>query len=197
MGRPQKFSTDALLDAAGQAALLHWRDATIAQVAELSGAPVGSLYHRFGSREELFARLWLRSIGRFHQQLLGALDDPDPHRAALAAALTIPQFCRAHPLEATAMTLFSRAELLATGPASVREQVEQVNDLVTEVFDRLARQLGGADQRGQQLVACACIAGPYGLVRPYVRAGQPLPAWMEQAVSASSSAILQLVPPVG
>lgn len=207
MARPTKFSTDALLDAAAQAVREHGRAATIAQVAELSGAPVGSIYHRFGSRDELLGELWLRSIHRFHAALHLALGHPEPRTAALSAAVLIPGFCREHPLDATAMTLYSQADLLDRGPESLQARVAVVNDEIFAAFARLAEQLcGGQDSgapgtagtggRGRELVACACVANPYGLVRPYVRAGVDLPDWLEEATAASSGAILDLLVPV-
>ena len=62
MARPAKFSLDDLLDAAGRVLLEKGRDITMAQIADAAGAPTGSVYHRFASREELLIRLWLRSI---------------------------------------------------------------------------------------------------------------------------------------
>ena len=41
--------------------------ATMAAVAASLDAPIGSLYHRFNSKEELLARLWLRTAERFQE----------------------------------------------------------------------------------------------------------------------------------
>ena len=39
--------------------------ATVAGIAGALGAPVGSIYHRFKSRDLLLARLWIRTVKRF------------------------------------------------------------------------------------------------------------------------------------
>ena len=68
MPRPAKFTEDQILDSAlrlvaegGPGA------ATIAGIAGLLGAPVGSIYHRFRSRDLLLARFWIRTIKDFQK----------------------------------------------------------------------------------------------------------------------------------
>lgn len=189
-----KFSADDILDGAADAVAHHWRDATIAHVAGAIGAPVGSIYHRFGSRDELFGSLWLRSIRRFHRGLFEALDAPDPHDAAVEFALHIPRFSRDHPGDARAMTLYSQAELLASAPAALTDQITEVNDRVRAGLLRLERRLWPADPREHtELLTLACIESPYGIVRQYLRAGRPIPIWLDDVVRVSTLAILQLV----
>ena len=196
MGRPVKFTHDAILDAAAQAVHDHGRDATIAHVTALLGAPTGSVYYRFGSREELFVSLWLRSIGRFHERYLAALDRPDPLDAAVAAARAIPRFCREHPLDAAAMTLYRQDRLALTAPDALREAVVHVNDEVAGALGVLTERLyGEASGRGANLVAIACQESPYGLVRRYLGGADPVPAWIDDVVAAGSEAVLRLGPP--
>ncbi|MBF6150615.1 TetR/AcrR family transcriptional regulator, partial [Nocardia nova] len=80
---------------------------------------------RFASRDELLARLWLRSIRRFHEGLLDALAGPSP---LLAAATYLPRYCREHPTEARAMKMFHRDELRTVGPDALRHEIATVND---------------------------------------------------------------------
>lgn len=193
MARPAKFTRDELLDAAAEAAASHWRDATIAHVAARIGAPVGSIYHRFGSRQELFAALWLRSVRRFHEGLLAAFARPDAQEAALAVAVHIPGFCRAHPLDAAAMTLYRQADLAERGPDALRQECARVNDAVEAESLRLVeRRFGRVDEFRIGLVRTACREGPYGLVRRYLRGPETIPAWLDDAVRASAAAILAL-----
>ena len=70
MGRPSKFSEEALLDAALVVVDRDWKAATTADVAAAVGAGVGSLYYRFANREVLLLALWVRSIRRFQIDFL-------------------------------------------------------------------------------------------------------------------------------
>ena len=59
MGRPSKFSEEALLDAALVVVDRDGKAATTADVAAAVGAGVGSLYYRFANREVLLLALWV------------------------------------------------------------------------------------------------------------------------------------------
>jgi AcrR family transcriptional regulator len=124
-----KFTADGILDAAAQEILdgSARADVTIGAIARRLGAPSGSIYHRFASREELLVRLWLRSVSRFHQHYLAAGDDPDPQRALLRMAVCVATFTRDHPSDAVAMTLFRQSRLIQDAPESCRAQVEHIN----------------------------------------------------------------------
>ncbi len=192
MARPAKFTSEKLLDAAGEAAVAHWRDATVAHVAERVGAPVGSIYHRFGSRDELFVTLWLRAIRRFQAGLLKEMALPEAHEAALAAALHIPRFCRDHPTDAVAMTLYRQDELSRVAPDALRDDVIRVNDEVAAATAALARRrFGSADERNVRLIVTACQESPYGLVRRYLRS-ERIPNWLDDVVRVSTQSILAL-----
>lgn len=110
---------------------------TMTAVAEASGAPSGSLYHAFGSRDVLLAELWLRTIEPFQERFLACLETPDPLEAAEAAAAFTLDWVRAHPDEAR-LLLLHRREDLASGPwpGSV---VERARRLATTFDDALHR----------------------------------------------------------
>jgi AcrR family transcriptional regulator len=191
MARPSKFSHDQLLDAARAAIARHGTNTTIGQVSEEIGAPVGSIYHRFASREELFVSLWLRAIHRFHVGLLAAAEIDDARQALAASAVHIPRYCREHPDEALAMTLYRQKVLVTTAPASLLADVRTVNDDVIAAMTALcARRYGTATDHRLILVAMAVQQCPYGLVRPHV--GADVPLWLDDVVLASSLAILAL-----
>ena len=113
MARPVRFTEDSILDGAARAVEKHGGKVTIAQISTEVGAPTGSIYHRFPSRDHLLIRLWLRAIRRFHVGLLAAPD-------IAATSRHIPQFCRNHPIDAQVMTLFRHADLIATAPVELR-----------------------------------------------------------------------------
>jgi AcrR family transcriptional regulator len=75
----------ALLDAARTLALTDGpRAVTVAAIAGASGAPSGTLYHRFGSRDGILRAAWLRALEGFQARWLEAARDPDPLEAGVA-----------------------------------------------------------------------------------------------------------------
>ncbi len=194
MARPARFSPDDVLDAAASAIAEHGRGATLAQVAQALGGPTGSIYHRFASREELMAELWLRSIRRFHVGLLAAYRVKDPHEALLAATRHIPTYCREHPVEALAMTLHRQPVLAASGPVGLREQARRINDEVDAALRALVpARFGTASDESFRLLMVATRMSPYGLVRPFV--GGEVPGWLDDVCVAAAAGILALGDP--
>jgi len=74
MPRPEKFTEDQTLDAAGAlVAASGPSSATIAAIAAAIGAPNGSIYHRFKTRDALLGRLWLSKAAFFQNNFADAL----------------------------------------------------------------------------------------------------------------------------
>ncbi|NEW53684.1 TetR/AcrR family transcriptional regulator [Nocardia cyriacigeorgica] len=191
MARP-KFTQQELLDGARDAVLEHGLDASLAQVCALIGAPTGSLYYRFASRDHLMASLWLRSIRRFHEGYLAAAATPDAREALRRCAVHIPRYCRDFPAEARAMMLYRHSELAVTAPKDLRAEVRAVNDEVWAALDDLAGRRYGTvhDPERAALVRMAVSQAPYGLVRPHV--GGPVPQELDAIVVAAAEGILEL-----
>lgn len=186
-----KFTADGILDACAQEVLANGRDVRIADIARRLRAPTGSIYHRFGSREELLVRLWLRSVARFHVEYLVAGADPDPQLALLGMAKAVVTFTRDHPRDAVGMTLYRQSRLAQTAPASCREDVEHINDRIHHRMAELTElRYAQPDARHLSLVRIATAEGPYGLVRPYL--WSTLPDWMPDVAVSSARAILAL-----
>ncbi|NEW38488.1 TetR/AcrR family transcriptional regulator [Nocardia cyriacigeorgica] len=190
MARPRRFTDDQILDAARD--LLSDPAVTrpgIAAISAASGVHTGSIYVRFASREELLARLWLRSIRRFQAGLIEALTGPDP---LLTAAAYLPRYCRAHPAEARAMKMFHRDELLDTGPDDLRAAIANVNDEMNAALsDAVAVQFGTADEQGMAIAGAAVKAIPYGLVRDFIARAAPIPEWVDDVVATASGAVVR------
>src|SRR6266850_1310087 len=93
MGRP-KYDNGDFLDAALAIAAESGPPAvTVGAITERLGAPVGSFYHRFASRDVLLGELWLRTVLDFQRGIAAALDAGD----GLRAALHTPAWVRGHP----------------------------------------------------------------------------------------------------
>lgn len=191
MARPAKFTSDQILDAARDAALEHWRETTIAHVAYRVGAPVGSIYYRFPSRDALFGSLWARSIGLFHHGLLLAAEIDDPRASLAAMSRHVPQFCRENPGEAKAMTLYRLSDLLEKVPAAERTRLAAINDGVDAGLRRVAgRRYGRLTERRSHLATVGTRLCPYGLVRPLV--GGEIPREFDAICVAATEGILAL-----
>ncbi|WP_203660699.1 TetR/AcrR family transcriptional regulator [Actinocatenispora rupis] len=191
MPRQPKFSRDDVLDAARDAVFEHWRSATVSHVTSRLGAPSGSIYHRFASREALFVTAWIRSVRRFQQALTTIVEIPDPTEAIVETALHIPRFCRQHRKDARMMTLYRHADLLTTAPPELREELAGLNTPVATAIAALTRRrYGRVTNHGLAVMRLACRDSPYGIVRPII--GEAIPAWIDDAVRATTGALAGL-----
>lgn len=190
MSRAPAYTREQILDAAMEAAHEHWRGATVAHVTARLGAPSGSIYHRFPSRDALFASAWLRSVHRFHERL-NSVSAADPVEAIVETGLLIPRFCREFPLDARMLTVYRYEDLIADPPAGLLPQLRDLNTPVQDALRYLtARRHGRVTHRGLDLMRLACREAPMGIVRP--RIGEAIPEWLDDVVGAATSAIASL-----
>ncbi|WP_330238578.1 TetR/AcrR family transcriptional regulator [Streptomyces sp. NBC_00525] len=197
MARPPRFSTDQLLDAAvplgaaaGPAGI------TMSALARATGAPSGSVYHRFPGRDALLAEVWLRTVERFQEGWFAAMDSgADARRAGRAAARHVVAWSRAHPQEA-ALLLYGAEDFGRSGwSGEHRARADRGDRRVRAALAALAAGLG-ADGPGtdgpadRERIALALIDLPLSVVRRPLRAGQPLPAHAERLAEECADALL-------
>ncbi|MDO4651456.1 TetR/AcrR family transcriptional regulator [Corynebacterium durum] len=191
MARPVRFSSDDILDGTARTLALRGKNLTMSDIAQEIGGPTGSIYHRFASREELLATLWIRSIKRFHVGLITAYTLPDPDTAIQSAAVHVVTFCRDNPQDALAMTLFRQTRLANDGPDNLRSDVAHINDSATQALSELAiRRFDTPSNHHLELLTLATRQCPYGLVRPHI--GSDIPTWLDAAAATSAAAIAKL-----
>uniref|UniRef100_UPI003B3AD1BA TetR/AcrR family transcriptional regulator n=1 Tax=Pseudactinotalea sp. TaxID=1926260 RepID=UPI003B3AD1BA len=169
MVKPARFTTDQILDAATAAVHMHWRNATVGHVTTVLKAPSGSIYHRFASRDALFAAAWIRAVRRFHSQFDAIGDIDDPIEGIVETGMLIPAFCRAHPQDARMLTVFRYRDLEADPPAGLADDLRDLNAPVRALLSQLAeRRYGRVSPRGLALVALAARDTPLGMVRSLI-----------------------------
>ena len=193
MARPQLHPTDTMLDAARDLLLEDGSSsATIEAIASSSGAPTGSIYHRFGSRDELIARLWMRAVYRSQASWVAALERHDPKEAALAAATSIIDFCEEHPADAQLLVSFRREDLIRSAPEGpLADELAELNRPVERAVVDLARRLYGRRTRAAlDRTLLAVFDLPYGAARRYLITGTKLPPGLRGDLDRAVSAVI-------
>lgn len=169
------------------------RTVTIAAVSERSGAPIGTIYHRFGSRADLIAELWITTVRRLQTDVL-AIDDPRdrPEERAVAMALATMDFCAANPHDARLLTLASREDLLRSGALSPANEaaLSELNTAVTQrLIELSAGHRGASATHVDQRIMMAAVSIPYVAVRQLLRATGDI-ASMRATVERAARAVL-------
>ena len=182
MAPPRKHDTDTILDAARKLALRDGpRAVSVAAIARESGAPVGTLYHRFSSRDDILAAAWLRALQRFHERWLAAAEDEDPVEAGAAMAVSVVAFAREHPDDARLLISLRRRDLVDAAQQDVDNLNAPVTDAVRHLAHRIFRDMG---DRAVDRVTRAVVDLPYAAVRR----APDLPDWLEKDTATSARA---------
>jgi AcrR family transcriptional regulator len=162
MPRPPKFGENQIITAASRLVARHGAaGATIGAIARAVGAPTGSIYHRFDSRDRLLAEVWLRAARAFQTAFFERLAGPTPAEAGLAAALYMVQRVREQPREARLLLHHRREDFGARGwPRAMRRQAAELGAQIEVELARFSRRLcGAADPRTLRCVRYAVVVG--------------------------------------
>lgn len=192
MGRPVKFEEDAFLDAAlEEGRRVGFERLSARGVAKRMGAPSGSLYHRYRSRDALVGALWLRTVEHFQEGYLEVLNGPGaPSTRARAAARYALDWVRGHSSEAQLLLRYRRESLLKDGtPRWLSRRAADLNRPVTHAFEALARELS-PDAPDVDRVRFACSAIPMAAARDALNAEHSLPDAVDGFVDEVVAALL-------
>ncbi|MCC3332562.1 TetR/AcrR family transcriptional regulator [Nocardia abscessus] len=192
MAPPRKHDTDVILDATRTLVLAEGpRAASVSAIAEASGAPVGTLYHRFGNRNGVLTAAWLRALRRFQDGTLAAAEEPDAIEAGVAMVRAALRFGRELPEDAKLLLNLRPSDLLDGGPdADFRATLATMNAPLIEHLRRIARALFDRDgEREIDAVSRAIVDLPYAALRRHVYA-PTLPDWLEDDLTAAARALL-------
>lgn len=192
MGRPALHDTQALLDVARTIAADHGpASVTIAAVSAASGAPSGSLYHRFDDRAALLGQLWLRTTGRFQAGFLEALASAPGAEGCVAAAVHVIRWSRDHPAEARLLLRGPEDFAAAEWPAPTRRRAASDRRALAAALRERATGLGGPATAALDRVVLATVDLPYAVVRRHLLTGPraKLPAGTEALVEHAARAL--------
>jgi len=192
--RPELHPTDSILDAARTLVLDGGiRAATLDGIVAASGAPKGSIYHRFATLNDLLAAMWIRAVRRARDHAAEKTHErEDPVEAAVAAGLALHDFAVSHPADARLLVAFRREDLVSSVKSP--ELVEALLTLNTPLEDSLtdlARRLyGRASRTAVEQTALAVVDLPLGAIRRHLVAGTPLPRSLRSQLEAAIRAAL-------
>jgi AcrR family transcriptional regulator len=191
--RPELHSTDSILDAAQGLVLERGLSAaTVAAIAESSRAPLGSIYHRFPSVDALLTEMWIRAVRRSQAAFAAAARLDNPVEAAVAAALSIYDFCSGNPADAQLLLAFRHEDLIRRRVDRQQAKVlEGLNEPIRALLADLARRLyGRASKASTERVLLAVFDLPHGAVRRPLMAGQKLSPERRTALERAVRAVL-------
>ena len=191
MAPPRKHETDVILDATRALVLADGsRAASVAAIAKASGAPAGTLYHRFGNRDGILTAAWLRALDRFQSAAMAAQGET-ALEGAVAMAVAAISFAREFPADARLLLTLRPSDLLDGEPdAAFRDTLAAMNTPLIDRVTGLARKLyGRRDSRTVDAVTRAVVDLPYAVVRRHAYDEQ-MPSWLEADVTAAVRALL-------
>jgi AcrR family transcriptional regulator len=193
VGRTPRYSAQAILDATAQLAAIHGpTGATVGAIADSLGAPTGSIYHRFGSKDVLLAELWLQTVEAFQVGFQAALSGPEPREAGLEAALHTPRWVRAHPIPARLLLLYNREDFLPSGwPPEIAGRATQLTTRGEAALRSFARRaLGSTGALAMRRAHYAVVDLPYAAVRRHVHADEAPPTDVDGLIAAAYRAVI-------
>ncbi len=189
MGRNAHFTNDQFVDAALRIAAGQGPAAvTIAAVAGEIGAPIGSVYHRFLSRDILLAEVCLKVVSSFQEEFLQLLEKGE----GLEAALHTPRWVRKHPAEARIILLYRREEMVAgEWPEELKAKaLTAKRSLEAGIAGFTTRTFGRAGRKEIDRTVFALIDVPYGAVVRHIRQGRKPPKDIDDYIQQTYSIIM-------
>ena len=189
MGRPQ-FDHASFLGAARDLIGERGPEAvTIDSVAERIGAPKGSFYYRFASRDALLGELWLKTVLAYQEGFVAAIEAGDGLRAALHTAA----WARRHLEDARLLMLYSRHDFVqGDWPAALKGGVADQAERFEACLRTFARGAFGRAGRAEMRRAAFVLAEvPIAAVKHHLQRRERPPRLVDELISKTYRAIVE------
>jgi AcrR family transcriptional regulator len=196
MPRALKFDTEQILTAASRIIAMQGpAAATIGAIAQAVNAPIGSIYHRFDSRDVMLAEVWLRAAAAFQSAFCAWLSGTPAYEAGLSAALYLAQRVREQPQEARLLLLHRREDFVDRGwPDTMSRRAEQLQSHIDREVRAFSRRLcRRVDARTIRIVTYAVIEAPFAAVRRHVAAHESPPPAVDALIRVTYAAVMGLL----
>lgn len=185
MGRKSSFQDRVIFAAAGSE-ISRKGTFTLQNLSALTGVSIGSLYHRYTSREGLLAAAWYDAVGRFQSGFLDALRNATLETGR-SAALATPRFCRADRDAAIILACCRQAEFLTQEtPHDLARKIAAVNEEAAGEIVKFSKRID------RPLINCrlALVAYPLAAVTLFLPE-KPVPKSIDDEISAAYDAAMR------
>ncbi|WP_433715899.1 TetR/AcrR family transcriptional regulator [Nocardia sp. CA-084685] len=187
--------TAAILDAAARLLAAQGpAGVTMSGVIRESGAPSGSVYHRFADRPSLLAALWNRAVGHLHRDAYVLFDVDDPVEAAAAITGHIVRWCRSSPLDAQVLLAGVHHFAPQSWPATAREERASEAARWDAAIRELVHSLRTETGLSTATIVLTVVDLPYAAVRRYLTADRPIPTELDVQVPTMVRTLLNSLP---
>jgi AcrR family transcriptional regulator len=186
MVRLAKYNEDSFIESAIQiAAQCGIGAVSMASIASMAGAPIGSLYHRFDSRNTVLARAWLKVRADFRAEVSchWARGDTWPAVEALV------QWCRANPVYARFMLESDEAPDFGELAAQLRADLEADQGALDADFARCVQALLPDVADAAHVLRFILIGAPVAIVKPFLNQDLPIPPSVNAMLRSSHDAV--------
>ena len=195
MGRPRQYDLDDLLGHARDLWIGRGVDGlTIRALSSASGASNGAVYHAFGSRAGLLARVWAQEAGRFlafqRDRVREAMLEGDATAALVAAALAPATYATSNADGARLLLVATADDLLVADldDAGRTQLLELQKELGALLIDLASALWGRRDGAAVAVVRHCVVALPGALLLESRDLADPLAAHsLENAVRGIAS----------
>ena len=162
---------------------------TIDSVAERIGAPKGSFYYRFASRDALLGELWLKTVLAYQEGFVAAIEAGDGLRAALHTAA----WARRHLEDARLLMLYSRHDFVqGDWPAALKGGVADQAERFEACLRTFARGAFGRAGRAEMRRAAFVLAEvPIAAVKHHLQRRERPPRLVDELISKTYRAIVE------
>jgi len=188
MGRKARFKNEEFIDSAIQIIAEEGLDAlTIYELSTRVTAPVGSVYHRFPSRDALIAALWLHIIESFQSEWLKILQ-----KDGLKAMLFCIEWVRSHQNEAKVLLLY-HIDDMTTGewPEDMKERAQRLNIEMQEGIAAFTKKhFGRVTKENIDRTLYAIHDAPMGILRRYMRDNEMPPRYVADFILETYDAVM-------
>jgi AcrR family transcriptional regulator len=161
---------------------------TVDSVAERMGAPKGSFYYRFASRDALLGEVWLKTVLAYQQGFVAAIEAGD----GLSAALHTPAWARRHLDDARLLMLYSRHDFVhGDWPAALKRGVADQAERFEACLRTFARGAFGRAGRAEMRRAIFVLAEvPIAAVKPHLERRERPPPLVDDLIARTYRAIV-------